>query len=66
VLLSFLKVVMNLWLEGLELFNQSGYMRCMFVEGIFALCCSIVDLLLLDKRFLVQGRSGWNILLFTF
>jgi hypothetical protein len=27
-LLSLLKVVTNLWLEGLDLFNQSGYMRC--------------------------------------
>jgi hypothetical protein len=26
-LLGLLKVVMNLWLEGLDLFNQSGYMR---------------------------------------
>jgi hypothetical protein len=41
-------------------------MGCMCVEGIFALCCSLVDLLLLDRRFLGQGCSGCSILLFTF
>jgi hypothetical protein len=50
VLLSLLKVVTNLWLEGLDIFNQFGYMRCMFAEGIFTLCCNLVDLVLLDKR----------------
>ena len=66
VLLSLLKVVTKLWLEGLDLFNQSGYMIFLCVEGIFTLCCSLVNLLLLDRRFLVQGYSGCSVLLFSF
>jgi hypothetical protein len=62
VLLSLLKVVTNLWLEGLDLFNQSGYMRCLCAEGIFTLCCNLVDLLLLDRRCLDRGCSGCSIL----
>jgi len=65
-LLSLLKVVMNMWLEGLDLFNQSGYMRLFCAEGIFTLCCNLVNLLLLDKRSLRQDCSGCSILLFTF
>jgi hypothetical protein len=34
----------------LRLFNKLRYMRGRCVEGIFALCCNIVDLLLLDRR----------------
>jgi hypothetical protein len=63
VLLSFLKVFMNLWLEGLDLFNQYGYMRCLCVEEIFSLFYSLVDILLLDRRCLGQGCSGCSILL---
>ena len=66
VLLSLLKVVMNLWVEGLDLFNQSRYMICLCAEGIFTLCCNLVDLLLLDRRCLGQGCSGCSILMFTF
>jgi len=65
-LLSLLKAITNLWLEGLDLFNQSGYMRCLCAEGIFTLCCNLVDLLLLDRRCLGRGYSGCSILLFTF
>jgi hypothetical protein len=60
------KVVKNLLLMGLNLFNQSGYMRCLCAEGIFSLCCNIFNLLLLDRRCLGQGCSGLSILLFTF
>jgi hypothetical protein len=60
------KVVMNLLLVGLNLFNQLGYMRCLCAEGIFTLCCNLVDLLLLDRRCLGRGCSGCSILLFTF
>jgi hypothetical protein len=49
VLLSLLKVVTNMWLEGLDLFNQSEYMRCLCAEEIFTLCCNLVNLLLLDR-----------------
>ena len=49
-LLSLLKAITNLWLEGLDLFNQSGYFRWLCVEGIFVLCYNLVDLLLLDRR----------------
>jgi hypothetical protein len=62
-MLSLLKVVTNLWLEGLDLLNKYGYMRCLCVEGIFTLCCNLVDLLLLDRRCLDRGCSG--VLLFT-
>jgi hypothetical protein len=55
VLLSLLKVVTNMWLEGLELFNQSGYMRCLCAEGIFTLFCNLFDLLLLDRRCLAEA-----------
>ena len=65
-LLGLLKVVMNLWLEWLDLFNQSGYMRWLCAEGIFVLCCNLVDLLLVDRRCLGQGCSGCSILLFPF
>jgi hypothetical protein len=33
-----------------DLFNQSSYMRLLCAEGIFTLCCNLVDLLLLDRR----------------
>ena len=63
-LLSLWKSVMNLlWLR---LLNKSRYMRGRCAEGIFALCCSLVDLLLLDRSFLGQGCSGCNVLLFPF
>jgi hypothetical protein len=65
-LLSLLKVVTKLWLEGLDLFNQSGYMRFLCAEGIFTLCCNLVHLLLLDKKCLGRGCSACSILLFTF
>jgi len=60
------KAVKNLLLEGLNLFNRSGYIRFMCVEGIFALCCTLVGLILLDRRCLGRGSSGWSIILFTF
>jgi hypothetical protein len=28
---------MSMWMEGLDLFNQSGYMRLFCAEGIFTL-----------------------------
>ena len=65
-LLGLLKVVTNLWLEGLDLFNQSGYMIWIFAKWIFTLCCNLVNLLLLDRRFLDQCCSGYSVLLFTF
>jgi hypothetical protein len=65
-MLSFLKVVTDLWLEGLDLFKQFVYMRCLCVEGIFSLFCNLFNLLLLDRRCLGQGCSGCNILMFTF
>jgi hypothetical protein len=34
----------------LRLFNKSSYMRGRCAEGIFVLCCNLVDLLLLDRR----------------
>jgi hypothetical protein len=34
----------------LRLFNKSSYMRGICAEGIFVLCCNLVDLLLLDRR----------------
>ena len=55
VLLGLWKAVKNLLLEGLNLFNRSGYMRFMWAEGIFVLCYSLVDLLLLDRRCLGRG-----------
>jgi len=66
VLLGLWKVFTNLLLEGLNLFNRSGYIRFMCAEGIFALCYSLVDLLLLDRRCLGRGCSGCSIILFTF
>jgi hypothetical protein len=57
---------MNMWLEGLDIFNQSGYMILFCVEGIFTLCYNLVDLLMLDRRCLGRGCSGCSILLFTF
>jgi hypothetical protein len=50
----------------LRLFNNWIYMRGQCVEGIFALCCSLVDLLLLDIRCLGKGCSGCSVLLFSF
>jgi hypothetical protein len=47
-LLSLWKSVMNLL--KLRLFNKSSYMRGRCAEGIFVLCCNLVDLLLLDRR----------------
>jgi hypothetical protein len=47
-LLSLWKSVMNLL--RLRLFNKSRYMRGRCAEGIFSLCCNLVDLLLLDRR----------------
>jgi hypothetical protein len=64
-MLTLLKVVMNLWLEGLDLYNLSGYMRSVCDEGIFTLCCNLVDLLLLDIRCLDQGCNGCSVFLFT-
>jgi hypothetical protein len=66
VLLSLLKVVTNMWLEVLDIFTQSEYMRCLCIEGIFTLCFNIVDLFMLDRRCLGRGCSGCSILLFTF
>jgi len=66
VLLGLWKAVTNLLLEGMNLFNRSGYVRFMFVEGIFTLCCNLVNLLLLDRRCLGQGCSGCSIILLTF
>ena len=65
-LLSLLKAITSLWLEGLDLFNQFGYFRWLCAEGIFVLCCNLVDLLLVDRRCLGRGCSGCSILLFPF
>ena len=63
-LLSLWKSVTNpLWLR---LLNKSRYMRGRCAEGIFALCCSLFDLLLLDRRCLGQGCSGCSVILFSF
>jgi hypothetical protein len=66
VLLRLLKVVTTMWLEGLDLFNQSSYMRCMCAEGVFSILYNLVDLLLLDRRCLGRGCSGCSVLLFPF
>ena len=63
--------LLSLWksftnLLQLRLLNKSRYMRGWCVEGIFALWCSLVDLLLLDKRCLGQGYSSCSVLLFSF
>ena len=63
-LLSLWKSVMNLL--QLRLLNKSRYMRGQCAKGIFALFCSLVDLLLLDRRCLGQSYGGCNILLFPF
>ena len=63
-LLSLWKFVKNLL--RLRLLNKSRYMRGQCVEGIFSLCCNLVDLLLLDRRCLGRGGSGCSILLFPF
>ena len=63
-LLSFWKSVTNLL--RLRLFNKSSYMIGRCVEGIFSLCCNLVDLLLLDRRCLGRGCSGCSVLLFSF
>jgi hypothetical protein len=47
--------LLSLWksdtnLLRLRLFNKSSYMRGWCAEGILALCCNLVDLLLLDRR----------------
>jgi hypothetical protein len=39
----------------LRLFNKSRYMRGRCAEGIFVLFCSLVDLLLLDRRCLGEA-----------
>jgi hypothetical protein len=46
-------------------FNQSGYFRWLCAEGIFVLCCNLVDLLLLDRRCFGRSCGGCSILLFT-
>ena len=63
--LSLWKSVTNLWLEGLDNFNQSGYFRWLFAEGIFVLFCNLVNLLLLDRRCFGRSCGGCSILLFT-
>ena len=64
VLLSLWKSITNLL--QLRLLNKSRYMRGQCVEEIFTLCCNLVDLLLLDRRCLGQGCSGYSVLLFSF
>ena len=49
-----------------RLFNKSIYMTGRCAEGIFALCYSDVDLLLLDRRCLGRGCSGCSVLLLSF
>jgi hypothetical protein len=65
-LLGLWKAITSMWLEGLDIFKQSGYMRLFCAEGIFTLCYNLVNLLLLDRRCLGRGCSGCSILLFTF
>jgi len=96
VMLSLLKVVINLVLEALDPFNQSRYMICLRVGGIYLWRCSMknmkgsviifldwvvwrhphrwrnnicvlfYNMLLLDRKVLGQGCSGFNFLLLTF
>jgi hypothetical protein len=49
-----------------EVIQQVEIHERMVVEGIFSLCCSLVDQLLLDRRCLGRGCSGCNVLLFSF
>jgi hypothetical protein len=44
------KGVENLMLEGLDLFNQSGYMILLCEKIIFVIFCNLVDVLLLHRR----------------
>jgi hypothetical protein len=44
MLLSLFKAIKNLWFKGLDLFNQSGYMRLICEEGILALFFNLVDI----------------------
>jgi hypothetical protein len=65
-LLGLGKTITSIWMEGLDIFNQSGYMRFSCVEGLFTLFYNLDELLLLDRRCLGQGCSGCSILFFTF
>jgi len=65
-LLGLWKVIQNLMFEGLDIFNQFGYMRWLCAKRIVALCYNLVDLLLLDRRCLYLGCSGCSVLLCTF
>jgi hypothetical protein len=49
-----------------EAIQKVGYMRGRCAEGIFALFCNLVDLLLFDRRCLGRGYSGCSVLLFSF